>query len=62
MNKEEFEFWQRAYLAVLGAVLTIPSNYDVRVADHVAVLADDAVRKYRKAKATVVQTTYATRD
>jgi hypothetical protein len=58
MTQEEFDFWQRAYLAVLPALCGKP---DIWAMDNCAKdVADIALKSYRAAKATVVQTTYAT--
>ena len=58
MTKEEFEFWQMAYLAALATNPRGPGWY----AEYAEVVAYTALVHYRTAKATVVQTTYATRD
>jgi len=63
MTPDELERWWQAYLVVLGSALTVRENYaDVNIMDAAGTFADLAVKKYRTAKATVVQTTYATRD
>ena len=63
MTPDEFEFWQKAYLAVLNAALTLPENYDdAHIVQNTVIIADASIRAYRAAKATVVQTTYATPD
>jgi hypothetical protein len=59
MDKEEFEFWQRAYLAALSTLPAGTIKGDVGYAEGVAY---SALAHYRTAKAQVVQTTYATRD
>lgn len=60
MTQEEFEFWQRAYLAGLGSVSQVTGS--IAADSDCNRAANLAVDSYRIAKATVVQTTYATRD
>lgn len=62
MTQEEFDFWQRAYLAALQGTASIPNSNSHDDTDYARMVADDALRDYRAAKATVVQTTYATGD
>jgi len=52
MTPDEFEFWQRAYLIALERVTAISASAAANI----------ALRDYRTAKATVVQTTYSTVD
>lgn len=62
MTPDEFEFWQRAYLAALAGLSTVP-EFSASVCDSMAVEAANlAIDRYHIAKATVVQTTYATAD
>lgn len=69
MTPDEFEFWQKAYLAALAGLSTL--SFEGKYPDLVGVkgvaeLANDSATlsldNYRTAKATVVQTTYATPD
>ena len=57
MTPDEFEFWQKAYLSSL-----CDSAHYWDGAEIAGRRANDALKFYRAAKATVVQTTYATRD
>ncbi len=63
MTPDEFEFWQKAYLAALASTANNPDNYNSddcpAIAGSIATL---SIEHYRAAKATVVQTTYATPD
>ena len=62
MTPDEFEFWQKAYLAALTGF----SSQDDMTSSSADIWAGEAcnlaLNAYRTAKATVVQTTYATRD
>ena len=64
MTPDEFEFWQRAYLAALTGVAAVPDPCSNSVNDtkYAGDIAKTALHYYRTAKATVVQTTYATAD
>jgi hypothetical protein len=59
MTPEEFEFWQKAYLAALRGLSSDGENYGVNdcvvVADRIANL---SIPSYRTAKATVKNTVY----
>jgi len=63
MTPDEFEFWQKAYLAALAGTANNPECYNAidcaRISECIATL---SLEHYRTAKATVVQTTYATAD
>jgi len=63
MTPDEFKFWQKAYLATLASSANNPDNYNASDCTILAAAyANDSVVQYRTAKATVVQTTYATPD
>jgi hypothetical protein len=63
MKPDEFEFWQKAYLAALASAANNPDNYNASDCTILAAAhANDSVVQYRAAKATVVKTTYATAD
>jgi len=61
VTQEEFDFWQQAYLAAMEGCLAA-GGYYANPAAYAEMLAGLALAHYRTAKATVVQTTYATRD
>jgi hypothetical protein len=62
MTPNEFEFWQKAYLAALARLSTNQSGTMLEDTDYAATVAHDSLSYYRSAKATVVKTTYATAD
>lgn len=66
MTPDEFEFWQKAYLTALtgqaGDVDRHGAAHARAIDEAAALMADLAAESYRTAKATVVQTTYATGD
>jgi hypothetical protein len=54
MTPDEFEFWQKAYLAALGSAANNPDNYNAADCPIIAAAhANDSVAQYRTAKATV---------
>lgn len=59
MTPDEFEFWQKAYLAALNGAADAPDRDSIRQAASAQVLADFAATDYRTAKATVVNKVYA---
>jgi hypothetical protein len=56
MTPEEFDFWQRAYLIALERVTASSGTAIVSVTAAADAIANLALRDYRAAKATVVQT------
>lgn len=62
MTQEEFDFWQRAYLAALAGSISGSTRPAVEDARHANEAAGIAVQQYRTAKATVVHVPWPDND